>query len=88
MPSKYNLESLPTPNNKNVKLIEVPKQKVAVLTFSWYYSEKRLENKKLELKKILEKDGYIAKEFRFAGYNPPFTPPFMIKNEIWAIIDN
>ena len=36
LPSKYTLETLPTPNNSAVKLTPVSVRKVAVLRYTWY----------------------------------------------------
>ena len=34
MPKEYKLDSLPRPNNEQVKIIEIPKEKYAVIVFS------------------------------------------------------
>lgn len=86
MPSKYTLETLPKPNNEEVRLREVPEQRIAVHTFSWWVTEKRLNQKKTLLKDTLEKDRLVFTEIQSARYNPPWTPPFMMRNEIWAIL--
>lgn len=86
MPSKYTLETLPKPNNDAVTLREVPARKVAVLRFSGRFISKNTEEKKLELLAALERDGLKAGKISYAGYNPPFTPPFMTRNEVWVEI--
>ena len=36
----------------------------------------------------LTKDGFkFSDEWRLARYNPPFTIPFLRKNELWVSID-
>lgn len=88
MPKKYTLETLPTPLDSRVKLVEVPSKKMAVLNFSWFRSEKIVEKKKEELKMLLEKDGIkTLSDFSYAGYNAPWTPPWMIHNEILVEIE-
>jgi len=83
MPSGYTLESLPTPNDAKIKLVEVPEQKIAALTFSWYRTDARFEKMRKQLFADLARDKVeIIGTPIFAGYNPPWTPPWMNRNEI------
>jgi len=83
LPSKYTLETLPKPNNSKVTITEVASRKVAVLAFTWYPTAKRIEDKKKELVALLERDGLeIAGEIQVARYNPPFSIPLILHNEI------
>ncbi len=83
MPSKYTLETLPKPNTDLVTLREVPGRKVAVLKYTWYSSAKRVEAKKKILEAKLNEDGIEnVSDFYSALYNPPFSMPFVLRNEI------
>lgn len=83
MPSSYTMDTLPKPNNAEVSLREVPKQRFAVLRFGWYAGEGRAAKKIARLKEFLQRDGLVAAgEPIVAQYDPPWTPPFMRKNEI------
>lgn len=83
LPSKYTLETLPTPNNPAVKLTPVPARKVAVLRFTWYMTETRIAHKKYQLGEMLARDGkVIVSEFETARYNPPLSMPLTLRNEI------
>lgn len=83
LPSEYTLETLPVPNNPQVKISEVPPRKVAVLSFTWYSTAKRVEKKKNELLSLLAKDGLeVDGEIQVARYNPPLSMPLMLRNEI------
>ena len=42
MPKQYTKETLPVPNNPEVKIIEVPSEKYAVITFSGLVREKNM----------------------------------------------
>lgn len=84
MPSKYTLDTIPKPNNPAVVLVEVPAKKVAVLSFSWFTPEARVNAKKALLLEAIKADGLEAAGSPTAAfYNPPWTPPFMRRNEIW-----
>ncbi len=82
MPSSYTLESLPKPNNAEVTLRQVPKRKFAVIRFSGYAPESKSAKKKAALLDSAKRDGLdTIGEPILAQYNPPWTPPFMRRNE-------
>ncbi len=87
MPSKYTLETLPEPLDKRVEIVEVEPYKVAALRFSGFYRESNYDKNKVLLASYLERDGIEFSKIVSAGYNPPWTPPFMTRLEVWALID-
>lgn len=83
MPSEYTLATLPTPNDPRVKIVEVPEQKMAVLRFSWYRTDARFEKMQKQLFADLARDNItVIGTAIFAGYNSPWSPPWMNRNEI------
>ena len=84
MPSKYNLNSLPIPNDKRVVLEKIDGKYMGVVTYSWYDSLEKNEKMAKSLSEWLmeNKDFQIISGPIFAGYNPPWTIPFLRKNEI------
>jgi effector-binding domain-containing protein len=83
MPSSYTLESLPTPNDIRVKLIEIQAQKVATIQFSWYRTTARVLSLQKQLLANLARDGVtVVGQPSYAGYNAPWTPPWLIRNEV------
>ena len=83
MPSKYTLDSLPEPNDSRVQLKEIPWYKAAVLSYTWYATEKRVASKKEKLKKLLKENNIeIIWEMTSAQYNPPFSFPLLRRNEM------
>ena len=83
MPSKYTLESLPTPNDSRVELTEVAARKVAVKRFSWSSTEATFKKQEEELLVALERDGIeTIGTVNIARYNTPWTIPFMLRNEV------
>jgi hypothetical protein len=84
MPKQYTLETLPLPNDSRVELRQVPSRKVAVLSYSGSWSEKRYNKKLAKLKTALENDKLkIQGEPVFARFNSPFQLWFLRRNEIW-----
>jgi hypothetical protein len=83
LPSKYTLDSLPSPKNPRVVLVEVPARTVAVLRFSWYATERSVTKKTTLLTTYLERDGIeIHGPTQVAQYNPPLSMPITHRNEI------
>ncbi|MEN9852091.1 MAG: hypothetical protein RI996_34 [Candidatus Parcubacteria bacterium] len=83
MPSEYTLETLPKPNDTSIKIQTIPSKKFAAYTFTWYFSEERIQTKKDYFVAKLQKEGVtIIGAPIFAGYSGPGTAPFMMRNEI------
>lgn len=83
MPSSYTLETLPKPNDSRIKLVKIPAKKFAVLRFSWFRTAKIVSKKEAKLFQSLSKDKIKVKgEATYAGYNAPWTPPWMTRNEV------
>jgi hypothetical protein len=83
MPSQYSLSTLPVPNNTQVKLREVPGRKVAVITFSGLAGEAKTAKKTEELMSwVASKQLKPVGTPELARYNPPWTLPFLRRNEV------
>jgi hypothetical protein len=87
MPPGSKIEELPQPKSAGVKLRVVPARTVAVITFSGYASYDAIKENTNKLLSALKRDGKIALSAeQTAFYNPPWTPPFMRRNEIMVEI--
>ena len=83
MPAEYSMESLPKPLNSKVKLRQIPAVKRAVIGFSGFYNENKVAERTVELEEWMKtKNLQSASIPKFARYNPPWTLPFMRRNEI------
>jgi hypothetical protein len=83
MPASYTMESLPTPDDPNIKLRQVPARRVAAVRYSGFWSEKKFLRYKLELENWITANNLkIIGDPVWARYNPPFTPWFLRRNEI------
>jgi len=83
MPSQYSLASLPKPNNPAVTLQEVPASNYAVIRFSGFAGEEKTATKTVELMTWLTSKGIKpAGKPELARYNPPWTLPFLRRNEV------
>lgn len=83
MPAEYALEDLPEPEDQRVSFREAPAYTAAVLQFSGWASAEKADEKWQQLRRFL-----IAEDIDITGqptlnqYNPPWTLPFMRRNEI------
>ncbi|MDA7691134.1 heme-binding protein [Methylophilaceae bacterium] len=83
MPNEFTLETLPEPNDKNIKISSLPKEKYAVIVFSGlvressYQKKENLLNQFIKIKKLK-----TSGEIKIARYNPPWTLPFFRRNEL------
>lgn len=83
MPAEHTLDSLPTPNDDRVRLVEVPAETVAVLRFSGNYSPQTLAERTTELLDALHGAGIATQGDPVAWfYDPPWTLPFRRRNEV------
>ena len=83
IPAEYALEDLPEPEDQRVSFREAPAYTAAVIQFSgWASAEKANENWQ-QLRQFLIAEGIdITGEPTLNQYNPPWTLPFMRRNEI------
>ena len=81
MPSKYTMQTLPKPNNDEVIIIEVPAKTYGVIKFSGLTGEEKVATKTAQLKEWMQNLNIVGTP-EMARYNPPWTLPFMRRNEI------
>lgn len=84
MPAQYTMNTLPIPNNSQVILRQMPECKVAVLQFSGLANAEKTAQKIKELLAwmTLKKLEVSTAAPELARYNPPWTLPFLRRNEI------
>lgn len=83
LPSEYSFGDAPTPNDPRVSLRIVPSRLMAVIRYSGRWTESNRIRYETRLRESLEAANIeILSNAESAAYNPPFTPPFMRRNEI------
>ncbi|MFZ2555878.1 MAG: heme-binding protein [Minisyncoccia bacterium] len=88
MPKAYTLDTLPIPNDSRVKLVPMPERTMAVVTFSWYRTTSRVEEMEKELLELVKRDGLtVIGTPIYAGYNAPWTPPWLLRNEVMVEVE-
>ena len=88
MPSEFTLESLPIPNDNRVRIHSVPAHQIAVIRFSGYFKEDVIARNKQNLKDWIAAQGLeTASDFTVAGYNPPWVPGILARNEVMVEVN-
>ena len=83
LPSKYTMDDAPVPTDDRVKLRYVPEKLMAVIRYSGRWTERNINKYETRLKDSVAQAGFSPiGAIESAVYNPPFTPPFMRRNEI------
>lgn len=87
MPSQYSMATLPTPMNAQVSLREIPARRFAAITYTGFNTESSVQEKTDELAEWMKTKKLEAIGTpQLARYNPPWTLPFLRRNEIlWEI---
>jgi SOUL heme-binding protein len=87
MPSKYTMDTLPKPNNAAVELREVPAKRFTVIRFSGTAGEDSLKRHTKELSDFIGANNLAPlSPPTYAFYNPPWTLPFLRRNEVMVEI--
>jgi hypothetical protein len=88
MERQYTMETLPKPNNPDIRLVRRPARVMAVHRYSGGWSEARYEEHERILLDALAIDRVATTGTPvFARYNAPFTPWFMRRNEVMIEVD-
>jgi DNA gyrase inhibitor GyrI len=83
MPASYTMETLPKPKNPAVKLKEIEAKRFAVIRFSGMAGEESLKRRTDELKEFIRARNLNPLSApTYAFYNPPWTLPFLRRNEV------
>jgi effector-binding domain-containing protein len=88
MPASYTIETLPTPDNPNIELRQVPARRVAAVRYSGLWSEGKYLAHKAKLEEWIKDNRFtVTGEPVWARYNSPFTLWFMRRNEVLIPVD-
>lgn len=83
MPSQWTLQTLPEPDDDDVRLVSVPAETVAVLRFTGDRGPAAVARRTSDLLETLDAHGIEpAGEAVAWFYDPPWTLPFLRRNEV------
>lgn len=89
LPKGVTLASAPEPIDPRVQLREVPSSRIAVIRYSGFWSQSNYDEHLGKLEAAL-RAAQVAwtGEPTLSRYDPPFTPWFMRRNEIWLTVQS
>jgi hypothetical protein len=84
LPRGVTVDTAPEPIDQRVVLRQVPSMRVAAIRYSGFWSDANYDRHLAQLEETLRKAGMKwSGEPVYSRYNPPFTPWFLRRNEIW-----
>jgi effector-binding domain-containing protein len=89
MPSAYTLETLPQPKDNRVHFKQIPARTLATIRFSGFFRQNVIQKNMQHLVHWLQEQGIETEgDFIVAGYNPPWVPGFLARNEVMIQVKN
>lgn len=83
MPHQYTMETLPKPNNAAITIKKMPAQNYGVIKFSGLAGSKKVAENTNKLQSWMQEQQLaMTSAAELARYNPPWTLPFMRRNEM------
>ena len=83
MPAAYTLDALPQPKDGRIHLSTVPARRVAVVSFSGFWTDANLRSHESDLAAFIRARGLTpAGAPVYAYYDPPWIPWFLRTNEV------
>jgi hypothetical protein len=83
LPRSFSTASAPKPNDSRIKIVSLPDETFAVITYSGLSSKKRFQSESDRLMKALAGSKWEpVSAASFLGYDPPFAIPFLRRNEV------
>ncbi len=88
IPSEYTMETLPKPNDARVTHTRIPARRIIAITFSGTPSDENIAEHELQLRDYINANNIQTTGApTYAYYNPPWTLPFMRRNEVMMEVE-
>lgn len=87
MPKKWQLDTLPAPDDEGIQLTQVPPRIIASYRYRGNWTQERFWQFEKRLRKALATTDYqICGGPMWARYNPPFWPSMLRRNEVQYVV--
>jgi hypothetical protein len=88
MPPGRSVASLPHPEDARIRVMVVPRRRIAALPYRGAYKADAIAERERELMRLVAERGLSAKgRPMFAGFDSPGRLPLIRKNELWVEIN-
>ncbi len=89
LPQDVSVDDIPRPRDARVSTIAVPARDMAARTYIGRWTQRKFDENAAELVSVLARDGITTVGSpSWARYDPPWTPPFLRRNEVLVEIAN
>jgi hypothetical protein len=83
LPVNVSVDDIPRPRDARVSTVAVPSRDMAARTYIGRWTQRKFEDNAEQLVADLARDGISAVGLpSWARYDPPWTPPFLRRNEV------
>lgn len=83
LPANVSVDDIPRPRDARVSTVAVPSRDMAARTYIGRWTQRKFEDNAEQLVADLARDGISAVGLpSWARYDPPWTPPFLRRNEV------
>jgi len=73
MPKEHSFENLPEPNSESVELIQIQAKTYAILGFTGFANDKKIQKHSMRLLQFLKSERLTpVGNMKYLGYNPPW----------------
>jgi len=87
LPRSVSLDTAPEPLDARVRLRQVPAHRLAAIRYSGRWTQANQDEHLAKLQATLREAGVAwVGEPVLSRYNPPITPPFLRRNEVWLAL--
>ena len=77
------IKDLPKPSGQDITFEKFNLNKCAVIRFSWFVNQKKINKYQAQLEKFIQDNGYTKESsYMINRYDSPWTLPFIRRNEI------
>lgn len=89
LPQDVSIDDIPRPRDARVSTTAVPAREMAARTYIGRWTQRKFDENAAELVAVLARDGIATvRAPSWARYDPPWTPPFLRRNEVLVEIAN
>lgn len=89
LPKTLNIDTAPKPTSPNIKVYSLPEETYAVLRYSGNSSQDYFIQQRAQLfQKLVISNWKAVAPASFLGYDPPFTIPFLRRNEVAVQVES
>ena len=89
LPRSLGVDSAPKPNDSRIRIVGLPEETFAAITYSGSSSQERFRRESDQLANVIANSKWKpVSAASFLGYDPPFAIPFLRRNEVIVKVES